>query len=69
MTDLATMPSATLPAYCGFPVMDPENHVEGTLCHYDVVACDPGQIDMQLMLLVCSALQRGGKIPAYPATK
>lgn len=59
---------ATLPAYCGFPVMDPDGRVEGTLCHYDVVPRDPGQIDMELMLLVCSALQRGGKIPAYPAS-
>lgn len=60
---------ATLSAYCGFPVMDPAGHVEGTLCHYDVVPRNPGQIDMELMLLVCSTLQRSGKIPAYPAAK
>ena len=59
---------AMLSAYCGYPVMDSEGRVEGTLCHYDVVPRDPGQIDMELMLLVCSALQQGGKIPAYPAS-
>ena len=57
----------TLSAYCGYPVMDSEGRVEGTLCHYDVVPRDPGQIDMELMLLVCSAIQQRGKIPAYPA--
>lgn len=49
--------------------MDPAGHIYGTLCHYDVVPRDPGQIDMELMLLVCSALQQGGKIPAYFASK
>lgn len=63
--------SATLSAYCGhcgYPVMDSEGRVEGTLCHYDVVPRDPEKIDMELMLRVCSALQQGGKIPAYPAS-
>ena len=57
---------ASLLAYCGVPVMDPEGVLIGTLCHYDVVPRDLQQIDMELMVQVASALAYGGHVPPYP---
>jgi GAF domain-containing protein len=54
-------------AYCGVPVMDSEGNILATLCHYDVVPRDPGQVDLELMLQVASALAQGGHVPPYPA--
>lgn len=57
---------ASVSAYCGVPVMDPEGVLIGTLCHYDVVPRDLQQIDMELMVQVASALAYGGHVPPYP---
>ena len=57
---------ATVQAYCGVPVMDPEGGLIGTLCHYDLVPRDPQQIDLMLQLQVASALAYGGHVPPYP---
>ena len=57
---------ATVQAYCGVPVMDPEGGLIGTLCHYDRVPRDPQQIDLMLQLQVASALAYGGHVPPYP---
>lgn len=53
-------------AYCGVPIMDAEGALLGTLCHYDTVPRDPGQIDLELMVQVASALASGGHVPPYP---
>ncbi len=52
-------------AYCGIPVMTPEGELLGTLCHYDTEPRLAGQIDLELMLRVSSALAYGNHIPAY----
>ena len=57
---------ASLLAYCGVPVMDPEGVLIGTLCHYDVVPRDLQQVDMELMVQVASTLAYGGHVPPYP---
>jgi len=54
-------------AYCGVPLMDSNGAILGTLCHYDVVARDPEQINVELMLMVASHLVQGGHVPPYPA--
>jgi len=53
-------------AYCGVPVLTPEGEILGTLCHYDTVPRDPGQIDIELMLQVASALDQTHSVPDYP---
>ena len=53
-------------AYCGMPVFTPEGVLIGTLCHYDTEPRDPGQIDIELMLRVSSALAYGNFVPNYP---
>jgi len=55
-----------VPAYCGVPLMDPEGNLLGTLCHYDLVPRDPEQVDIELMILVASALTHGNHVPPYP---
>lgn len=57
---------ATVASYCGVPLMDSDGTLIGTLCHYDLVPRDPGQIDMALMLRVASELAYGQHIPPYP---
>jgi GAF domain-containing protein len=52
--------------YCGVPLMDSAGTVLGTLCHYDLVPRDPGQINTELMLMVSSFLVLNGHVPAYP---
>lgn len=52
-------------AYCGVPIMDPEGVILGTLCHYDVVPRDVGQIDLSLMVQVAALLAQG-HVPPYP---
>ncbi len=54
-------------AYCGMPVITPEGSLLGTLCHYDTEPRDPGQIDLELMLQVSSALAYGQFVPEYDA--
>lgn len=54
--------------YCGVPVIDAEGALLGTLCHYDTVPRDPGQIDFELMVQVASTLASGGHVPPYPGT-
>jgi GAF domain-containing protein len=56
----------TVQAYCGFPVITPEGEILGTLCHYDVVPRDAGQINVELMLAVVSAIEQQGLVPPYP---
>ena len=55
-----------LASYCGVPILTPEGELLGTLCHYDVVARDPGQLDLELLLQVASRLVQSGAIPPYP---
>lgn len=54
-------------SYCGLPILTPEGGFIGTLCHYDLVPNDPGQLDLELLLQVGSTLAQSGKIPAYPS--
>lgn len=56
----------TMRAYCGLPMFDLNGILLGTLCHYDVVPRDPGQLDMELLLQVISALRQGNHVPPYP---
>jgi GAF domain-containing protein len=56
----------TVQAYCGFPVITPEGEILGTLCHYDVVPRDAGQINVELMVAVVSAIEQRGLVPPYP---
>ncbi|VTU22419.1 GAF domain protein [Variovorax sp. SRS16] len=49
----------SLVAYCGVPVMDANGAMLGTLCHYDFVPRDPGQIDIALMQDVAGVLAAG----------
>ena len=53
-------------SYCGVPVITPEGEILGTLCHYDLVPRDTGQIDLALLLQVASALAYGNHVPPYP---
>ncbi len=53
-------------AYCGVPIMESDGTLIGTLCHYDLVPRDPGQLDMGLLLQVSSALAQSGQVPPYP---
>ncbi|MEO5735564.1 MAG: GAF domain-containing protein [Rubrivivax sp.] len=53
-------------AYCGVPVLTPEGEILGTLCHYDLVPRDSEQIDLPLMLQVCSLLAQRELVPPYP---
>lgn len=54
-------------AYCGVPIMTPEGEILGTLCHYDVVPRDPGQIDLALMCEISSAIEQRRLVPEYPS--
>ncbi len=56
----------TVQAYCGFPVITPEGEILGTLCHYDVEPRDAGQINVELMVAVVSAIEQQGLVPPYP---
>lgn len=56
-----------LRAYCGVPILTAEGEYIGTLCHYDERPLDPAQIDLPLILQVCSALARLGVVPPVPA--
>jgi GAF domain-containing protein len=53
-------------AYCGVPLLQPDGHLLATLCHYDIVPRDPERLDLELLLQVASALQRGDHVPPYP---
>ena len=53
-------------AYCGIPILRPDGELLGTLCHYDVVPRDPGQLDLNLLIQVASTLEQGGHVPPYP---
>lgn len=53
-------------SYCGVPIMESDGTLLGTLCHYDVVPRDPGELDLALLLQVCSALSQSGLVPPYP---
>lgn len=53
-------------AYCGVPVLDPEGHLLGTLCHYDVAPRDASQLDLELLVQVAATLQQGDHVPPYP---
>lgn len=55
--------------YCGFPIMNSEGEVLGTLCHYDVVPRDPEQINVELMLMVASFIALNGHLPSYPRSE
>lgn len=57
---------AVVPAYCGLPLYSPEGGFLGTLCFYDVVPRDPGQLDLELLVQVASAIMRHGPLPDYP---
>lgn len=54
-------------AYCGIPILEPDGRLLGTLCHYDVVPRDAGQLDLQLLMQVAGLLVQGGHVPPYPA--
>ncbi len=56
----------TVRSYWGLPVMTPEGEVLGTLCLYDEVPRDPGQVDLALMVEVASTLEQKGLVPPYP---
>jgi GAF domain-containing protein len=56
----------TVQAYCGFPVITPEGEILGTLCHYDVAPRNDGQINVELMVAVVSAIEQQGLVPPYP---
>jgi GAF domain-containing protein len=45
-------------ACCALPVVDANGVVLGSLCHYDLVARDPGQIDLALLQEVTGVLAR-----------
>lgn len=65
---LAGHPSRqAVPAYCGVPVLDSAGTLLGSLCFYDLVPRDPGQVDLPLLIRVSSALAYGGHVPPYPA--
>jgi GAF domain-containing protein len=53
-----------LRAYCGMPIFDPEGVLLGTLCHYDAVPRDSGQLDLELLVLVAGALSQKLAPPA-----
>lgn len=53
-------------SYCGIPILEPEGKLIGTLCHYDLVARDPDQLDLELLRRVSSALAQSGLVPDYP---
>lgn len=54
-------------AYCGIPILRSDGELLGTLCHYDVAPRDPGQLDLDLLIRVASALEQGGHVPPYPS--
>lgn len=56
----------TVRAYCNLPILDPAGELLGTLCHYDIVPRDTAALDMELLELVTTALQRGRLVPPYP---
>jgi GAF domain-containing protein len=58
---------ATILAYCGVPILQPDGHLLGTLCHYDVVPRDADQLDLQLLMQVAGLLEQGGHVPPYPS--
>lgn len=53
-------------SYCGIPILESDGTLIGTLCHYDLVARDPDQLDLELLLQVSSALAQSGLVPDYP---
>ena len=57
-----------LQAYCGIPILTPEGEPIGVLCHYDEAPRDPGQLDLELLLQVSSALAYSGDVPPYPTS-
>ncbi len=57
---------ATVPTYCGVPVMDAEGDLLGTLCHYDLVPRDPSELDLELLLQAASAIAQRQMVPSYP---
>lgn len=54
-------------AYCGIPILEPDGHLLGTLCHYDVEPRDAAHLDLQLLMQVASLLEQGGHVPPYPS--
>lgn len=52
-----------LRAYCGVPILTPEGDLVGTLCHYDEHPRNAEQIDLPLILQVCSRLAEPGVVP------
>lgn len=57
----------TILAYCGVPILEPDGHLLGTLCHYDVVPRDTDHLDLQLLMQVAGLLEQGGHVPPYPS--
>ncbi len=55
-----------LRAYCGVPILTPEGELIGSLCHYDEGPRDAEQIDLPLILQVCSRLAWPGVVPPPP---
>jgi GAF domain-containing protein len=53
-------------SYCGVPILASDGTLIGTLCYYDLVARDPDQLDLELLLQVSSALAQSGLVPPYP---
>lgn len=53
-------------SYCGVPILEADGTLIGTLCHYDLEPRDPAQLDLDLLLEVCSAVAVSGQIPSYP---
>ena len=53
-------------SYCGIPILEKDGTLIGTLCHYDLVARDPDQLDQELLLRVAEALAQSGLVPPYP---
>lgn len=43
-------------AYCGLPVFEPRGEVIGTLCHFDVRACQVPKAELPTLRLAASAL-------------
>lgn len=59
----------TVRAYAGVPVVAADGRFLGTLCHYDLEARDPDQLDLQLLREVGNVLGRSGLVPEYPAAR
>lgn len=47
-----------LRAYCGMPITSDDGGLIGTLCHYDTVPRDPGQLNTRLLTLVSDEIGR-----------